>query len=76
MGTKTEVARRPPNLLGWYLSDGLNLYWVACHSKHNITLENCYTNLQTVHTYPEFVDMKLKKVFKRGEEVDGSNRAN
>lgn len=56
-------------LTGWYLSDGTELWWVVNHTAEGIRLENCYTNMQTYFTYPEFVKMGLKKVAKRGPEV-------
>ena len=52
-------------MLGWFLTDGQNLFWVAHHSKDSITLENCYSNLHTVYSYRDFVKMGLKKVARR-----------
>ena len=70
MKTKQKPeAEHVPSLLKWYMTNGTDLYRVIAHTKYNITLENCYTNLHTVYDYDQFVGMRLRKVVRRGEEV-------
>lgn len=62
MQTAPKESSKTPSLLGWYMENGTNLYRVVAHTKHNITLEDCYSNMHTVYNFDEFVALKLRKV--------------
>lgn len=56
-----ESSLTPSHLVGVYLTDGTDLFYVKTHTMHGFRLENCLTNMETYYSFAEFQQLGVLK---------------